>query len=132
MSFVTGDQIVAHLVGDFFLQSDFMAVNKKERILPCLAHVLSYAVPFIFLAPSLLAMLVIIGSHFVIDHWDLPQRAIWAKNWLLSPPSERKTWESCSFTGMSPDRQVWLTMWIMIIVDNTFHIIINALALKWL
>jgi hypothetical protein len=131
MSFITSNQILAHLIGDFFLQNDWMATNKKDKILPCLIHVLVYTVPFMFLTLSPLALLVIAGTHFAIDHWGLPRYLIWARN-QVAPKADRKTWEACSFTGFSPDRPVWLTVWLLIIVDNTIHLVINAAAIKWL
>lgn len=132
MSLITGDQVLAHLVGDYLLQSDWMATNKKDRILPCLVHILTYMVPFLFLTRSILALLVISATHFAIDHWGLPRYLIWAKNWLLSPGGSKPSWDVCSFTGFSPGRPIWLTMWLLIIVDNTLHLIINALAIRWL
>jgi hypothetical protein len=132
MSLITGDQVLAHLVGDYILQSDYMAINKKDRIVPCLIHVLLYTVPFLFLTRSPLALLVIMGTHFVIDHWKFPARLVWIKNWLLAPAKDRKTWEACSFTGYSPDRPVWLTVWLLIAVDNILHLVINGLSIRYL
>jgi len=134
MSLITGNQVLAHLVGDFFLQSDWMATNKKDKVLPCLVHVLLYTVPFLFLTLSPIALLVIAGTHFAIDHWKFPQRLIWAKNWLLTPErtDRRQSWTACSFTGYSPDRPVWLTVWLLIICDNTIHLVINALSIRYL
>ncbi len=132
MSLITSDQILAHLVGDFIIQSDWMATNKKDRILPCLVHVLTYTIPFLFLTLSPLALLVIMGTHFAIDHWKFPQLLIWAKNWLLAPPGSRPAWKACSFTGCSPERPVWLTVWLLIICDNTLHLILNGLAIRYL
>lgn len=132
MSFITGNQVLAHLVGDFFLQSDWMATNKKDRIAPCVVHVLLYTVPFLFLTLSPIALLVICGTHFAIDHWGLPRYLVWAKNWAMAPVSERRTWKECEFTGFSPDRPVWLTVWLLIICDNTIHLVINAAAIRWL
>ena len=40
--------IVAHLVGDFILQNEWMAVNKKQSSLICTIHVLVYLLPFLF------------------------------------------------------------------------------------
>ena len=40
--------IYAHLIGDYLLQTDKMALNKKSSHLWCLLHVLSYMIPFIF------------------------------------------------------------------------------------
>jgi len=131
MSLITGDQFFAHLVGDFLLQSDYMALNKKDRILPCLIHVLLYTVPFLFLTRSPLALLVIMGTHFAIDHWGPHRHFIWAKNQLFAPKAARKTWDECRFTGFSPDRPVWLSVWLSIVVDNTAHLIINGLAIRF-
>jgi hypothetical protein len=132
MSLITGDQILAHLIGDFIFQSDWMATNKKDRITPCVAHVLTYTIPFLFLTLSPAALLVICSTHFVIDHWKIPQMLVWTKNWLLAPAKDRKTWAACSFTGYSPDRPVWLTVWLLIVCDNTIHLVINALSLRYL
>lgn len=132
MSLINGDQVLAHLVGDFVLQSDWMATNKKSRILPCLIHVLTYTIPFLLLTRSPFALLAIMGTHFAIDHWKFPQRLVWAKNWLLSPAKHRKTWDECSFTGYSPDRPVWLTAWLLIAVDNILHLVINGLSIRYL
>lgn len=132
MSLITGNQVLAHLIGDFFFQSDWMATNKKDRILPCLIHVLTYTIPFLFLTLSPLALLIICGTHFAIDHWGLPRYLIWIKNQIFSPKKDRQSWNNCSFTGYSPNRPVWLTMWLLIICDNTLHLIINGMAIKWL
>lgn len=127
--FMTADQLLAHLVGDYFIQSDWMATNKKDRVLPCLVHVLTYILPFLFLTTSAGALAVIAGTHFAIDHWNLARYPIWLKNKLLGGS---KPWKDCSMTGLDPDRPVWLSVWLTIIVDNMFHLIINAAAIKWL
>ena len=43
------DQIVAHLVGDYLFQSHWVATEKTKKNLPCLVHVLLYALPFLLL-----------------------------------------------------------------------------------
>jgi len=132
MSLITGNQLLAHLIGDYILQSDYMATNKKDKILPCLLHILTYIIPFLFLTLSPIALLVIAGTHFAIDHLGLPRHLVWAKNWILSPKVDRKTWQECALTGFSPDRPIWLTLWLLIIIDNTIHLVINGLAIRWL
>ena len=127
--FLTADQLLAHVVGDFFLQSDWMALNKKDRALPCLIHVLLYGLPFLFLTTSPAALAVIVGTHFAIDHWTLARYPIWLKNKVLGGS---KPWRDCQATGFDPDRPIWLAVWLTIIVDNAIHIIINAAAIKWL
>jgi hypothetical protein len=81
---ITADQLVAHAIGDYVLQSDWMASNKTKRSLAALCHVAAYAIPFLFFRPSALAMTVIVGTHFVIDRWRLARFVVWMKN-LLAP-----------------------------------------------
>ena len=58
---------VAHLVGDFILQNEWMAGNKKNRNFACLIHVLVYLVPFL-LCPLDWWQIALIGvQHFSQD-----------------------------------------------------------------
>jgi hypothetical protein len=124
---VTADQLVAHVVGDYVLQSDWMAAHKSRRSLPALVHAALYSVPFLFLSPSSLALLIIFGSHFVIDRWRLARYVSWATN-LLAPLPHR-SWAECQATGYAPERPLWMAQWLLVIVDNTLHVLINAWAL---
>ena len=55
----------------------------------------------------------------------------WAKNWLS--PVRSTSWKLCSFTGNDPERPLWISVWLNIIVDNVMHIIIiiNAAAIYY-
>jgi Protein of unknown function (DUF3307) len=79
---ITADQLTCHAIGDYILQSDWMATEKTKRSIAALVHVLTYALPFLFLRPSVLALFVIVSTHFVIDRWRLARFAVWAKNFL--------------------------------------------------
>jgi hypothetical protein len=122
------DQLVAHAVGDYLLQSDWMARNKTTRSIAALAHVATYALPFLLLRPSLPAFAVIAGTHFVIDRWRLARFVIWAKNWL----GPNRPWSECKATGYPADSPAWLSVWLLIIADNILHVVINGLALGYL
>lgn len=126
---ITADQLVAHAIGDYVLQSDWMATEKTKRSLAALAHVLTYAIPFLFLKPSLLALFVIISTHFVIDRWRLARFVCWLKNY---PYPDSKPWAECSATGYPNDRPAWLAVWLLIIADNVMHVVINGVALMYL
>lgn len=39
---------LAHLVGDFIFQNDWMAKGKKTSSLICLVHIITYLIPFLF------------------------------------------------------------------------------------
>jgi len=60
--------LLAHLIGDYILQSDWMANEKTKRWWPAWAHALTYGLPFLLVTQSPLALAVIIVTHAVIDH----------------------------------------------------------------
>lgn len=126
---ITADQLLCHAVGDYVLQSDWMATAKTKRSVAALAHVVTYALPFLLLRPSLAALAVIVGTHFIIDRWRLARFVVWLKNFLGpgNPP-----WASCNLTGYPNDRPSWMSVWLLIIADNVMHVAINGAALRWL
>ena len=144
---VTADQLLAHLVGDYILQSDWAAVEKKKRWLPALHHAFFYTLPFLLFTRSWVALGVILVSHAIIDHYGLARYVSWAKNWNMpwwelttrydpkagtSYWKGNRPWAACSATGYDPDRPLFLTLWLLFIVDNILHILINGLAIKYL
>lgn len=126
---ITADQLLLHVIGDYVIQSEWMATEKTKRSLAALVHVITYTLPFLLLTRSVAALAVIVGTHFVIDRWRLARFACWAKNW---PWPGRRPWAECRATGYPPATPVWLSTWLMIIVDNTMHVAINGAALRWL
>ena len=125
---ITADQLVAHAVGDYILQSDWMAQEKTKHSLAALCHIGVYLIPFLLLTRSPLALVAIASSHFVIDRWRLARYVVWTKNWM----GTNKPWAECTATGYPPDRPAWLTTWLLIIVDNILHVTCNGLALYYL
>ncbi len=128
--FVTADQVYCHVIGDFFLQSDWQAANKYTRKEVALVHAVLYTLPFLALTRRPTALAVICLSHAIIDHYKLGNYVAWIKNWIS--PERPRPWAECKATGYDPDRPVWLTVWLSILTDNAMHIGINALALKYL
>ena len=127
---ITADQILLHLIGDYLLQSDWMAHNKTRDHFPAAMHALAYSLPFQFLlTPSVAAMAVIAGTHFFIDRYRLARYVVWLKNcmapWIVP-------WAACSTTGYPPDKPTWMAVWLLIIADNILHLVVNGLALKYL
>jgi hypothetical protein len=150
---ITADQLLAHLWGDYIIQSDYEATAKTKQSVACLAHVLTYAIPFLFLRPSVLALSVIISTHFVIDRWRLARHVVWIKNFIgpkryinvamldgcgsdsgvhMSVWCRNLPWSECKATGYPPLTPPFLAFWLMIFADNILHITINGLALKYL
>lgn len=126
---ITADQLVAHAIGDYVIQSDWMAQEKTSSSIAAAAHALSYTVPFAFLTQSWLALLVVVSTHFVIDRFRLARYLVWAKN-ALAPQRYRHPWDECSGTGYHASRPAWLAVWLLIIADNVLHVLCNGLALS--
>lgn len=128
---ITADQLLAHAIGDYILQSDWMANEKTKKSVAALCHAITYSLPFLIFAPSYEAFMVIAGTHFIVDRWRLARYVVYLKN-FCAPQAYRYQWVQCSGTGYHNDRPVWLSVWLLIIADNVMHVLINGLALKYL
>lgn len=138
MMLVTADQIVCHLIGDYVIQSDWMAAEKTKKLWVAFVHAMSYSVPFWFLIDwdkyssggVCWPIVAIVFTHAIIDRWRLARYLCWMKNFLQ--PKMNHLWSECSTTGYHKDRPVWMAVWLMIITDNTIHVLINAVAIRYL
>lgn len=152
---ITADQLLAHAIGDYVLQSDWMASKKRTDPIACLVHAMVYTlcfIPFVWGSHSWASpLLVICGTHQLIDHFGLARYVVWAKNflaprWLVWMPTcklagcqlhqetriRNLPWRSCQKTGYLPDAPDFLAVWLLIIADNVLHVVINGLALRFL
>lgn len=155
------EQLLAHIFGDYVLQSDYLAQNKNKQSIPCLVHVLIYTSIFLLFTTSWKALLVIGGTHFIIDRFPgIIKKLIWWKN-HINPNLSYAPYRLCNMTGCfdniknelnndiyvkkfaenqkSTDpievfhpRLNYITAWLYIITDNFFHLTINYLAIKYL
>ena len=124
----TADQIMAHLVGDYILQTEWMVSKKGSSSLACLIHVFFYTLPFLLITKEPVALAIIAGTHFLIDRWRLARVVVWAKN---RPWPGSKSWQECKATGYPPELPIWLSTWLVIIVDNIIHLLINGVAIHY-
>lgn len=123
--------VLLHFVGDYLTQTSWMANEKVKRWWPAWVHATIYTLPFILLTTSIPALLTIQVTHAIIDHYRLAKHFIWLKN-RLSPGPHPSWAEAKENGGFSKETPVWMAIWLMIITDNTIHILINAAALTWL
>lgn len=120
--------LLAHLVGDYLLQTHWMATQKTERWSPAIIHGIVYTLPFLFITQAPLALLIICVTHIVIDRYRLARHFVWAKN-QLAPAAFRPERAALKTTGYSADTPAWLSTWLLIIADNTTHLLINTAAI---
>lgn len=161
---ITGDQILCHMIGDYLLQSDWMAQRKAKSWVVANVHALTYTIPFAVMLwlqgtqweKMWLALVLIECTHFFIDHTRLARYVCWLKNFLAprwietERVLEKRTtavgvssvkefpyrlrnykWEDCKDTGYYKGNPVWLNVWLMIIADNTLHVLCNGLIIYY-
>jgi hypothetical protein len=128
-----------------------MANRKTRSWTVAMVHGLVYALPFLLFNPSMLAFYAIWWSHALIDRYRLARFVVWAKNFIAPLADEELNtdrgagveggwkwarwwypWAECAGTGYHKDRPAFLAVWLLIIADNTLHLICNGLALKYL
>lgn len=123
--------LLAHLVGDYLLQSHYMAVEKTKRWFPAILHGVVYTLSFLLITQSIPALLVIAGTHAIIDRYRLAKHVVWVKN-FIAPKGYNTSWEDSKATGYPSSTPPWMATWLMIIADNSLHILINVAAIMWL
>ena len=123
------EQALLHLWGDYITQTDWMAIEKISKNKAAWCHAIVYGLPFLLITQSPLALVVIIISHFFIDRYRLAKYVVFAKN---KATDFSLTWEDCKATGYPSNTPAWLSVWLLIIADNTIRLTINYLAIRFL
>lgn len=107
--------LMAHLVGDYVAQNDWMAQNKTTQSWPCLVHCFFYTLAVATGAALQLypmqwhGLLLVFATHFPMDRFRL------ARKWMTLNGQE-------SFaTGV-------FAPWSIIVVDNIIHLVILGVA----
>jgi hypothetical protein len=99
--------IYAHLIGDYLIQNDWMAVGKKKRSWICAVHVLAYLVPFLFCGLSWWQLALIGVEHFIQDRTGI---VVW---FMKAKGSAAFATGPCS-------------PWSIIVTDNIMHVLFMA------
>lgn len=109
-------QFILHAVGDYLIQNDWMAQNKKvltwKGELACQVHCITYSLPFLLIG-SQLAVVFIYATHYAIDRSSFV-------SWFMK------------VTGKKDFSKPPFAPWSIFVVDNTFHVLCNYIALTYL
>ena len=107
--------IIAHLVGDYLIQTEFEALNKalgrfwnRALISHCVKYTLSFVPFLIWFGLPLWWLLVIYGSHMMLD-----------RRWFI-------LWWRKFITRNSED-SIKATFWLTVVIDQIFHVIVLAI-----
>ncbi|TWT04491.1 DUF3307 domain-containing protein [Planococcus sp. CPCC 101016] len=104
--------LIGHLIGDFLLQTSWMAKHKASKWLPLLTHVSVYTIVIavfgIFSGGlSLPALAIIFIGHIILDR----------RSFVMF-------WVERIQTAKGPEKA-----WLSIMADQIFHIILLAIAI---
>jgi hypothetical protein len=116
--------LFGHLIGDYFVQNDWMALNKSKNSFHCAIHVTLYTLSIVFFTsfnPLWLAFVWL--SHFVVDRFSLADK--WLQ--LTNGCSPTKYIETAYLSTNKEQRnfialRAGFTAFVYIVVDNTIHL----------
>ncbi len=106
--------LVGHLVGDYLLQNDWMAHNKKTSSSACLVHSFLWSASVcLFAGWGLWAFAILSASHFLLDRTEI------VKWWM-------------DFAGQQGFRTGPCSPWSSIVIDNVWHILTIWMVWKFI
>ena len=92
---------IAHVIGDFILQNEWMAIGKRQSSWACLVHVLVYLIPFMFVGWTWWQLLLLGAVHYSQDRTNF---VYWWVNNYKKVPNDN-----------------WHT--VPLLVDQAFHLV---------
>lgn len=138
--------VLGHFIGDFVLQKDWMALNKKTSLLPCVVHCFTYSTVVtlclsVAIHPSIFLFLFIYATHHILDGTHLVDK--WMKfygirSWDSSLPRGedrygRKTYIIWTEYPTTKDTVVTtLGAIIYVAIDNTLHFAMMMFGIRYL
>jgi len=120
--------LLGHLVGDYLLQNNFMALNKSKFSLKgwfaCIIHciIYTYAVCLVMQEYNWLWIAIVFLSHFFIDKFSLA--ALYLKALKSRDLSKIIRIDKSTVLHMPDAIQAMVTIFVVIVADNTMHLLL--------
>lgn len=99
------EAVIGHLVGDYILQNDWMALNKKQSSFHCFVHCAIWtACVCLFGGFGIVAAAILFVTHFIQDRTSII-------SWWMD------------LIGQKQFRTGICSPWSVIVVDNVWHLL---------
>ena len=130
------DILIGHLIGDYFLQNDWLALSKNKHTglgwLTCTVHCILYTLAVCAITRTLEIPWVVLVflSHFIIDKFGLPEKYLKA----INGRSLERFMNNKDNAKYSPHigLRCGFTTLVFVVVDNTMHLILMCYGWRYL
>lgn len=128
-------ELICHLLGDYCFQDHWMANLKTKSSAIAALHAFVYASVFfaVFVAfgdANWVSIVPIAVTHFLIDRYRLA--ALWVDWWGVGKPGFLAKLAGYDKEMPADAFGASVKFWLLIIVDNTMHLVINHASLALL
>lgn len=108
------EAIIGHLVGDYLVQNQWMAVGKKKSSFICAIHCLVWTFMVCIFSGTIgvLGSIILFVTHFAQDRTNIISHYM-------------------TFVGQADFRDGPCKPWSSIVVDNVWHIVVIYLVIKF-
>jgi hypothetical protein len=134
---LTGDQfarlLLGHLVGDYLLQNNWMALNKKKRIWVAAVHCAIWTAGVVAFVPELLGVVptaAVFASHLLLDATDIVDR--WLKIIRGRCMESVLAYTEQDHSELHKRFYVAYTALVQAVADNALHLLFLYLICRFL
>ena len=123
-------QLLCHWLGDYPLQSSYMALNKYQSKRAATIHAIAYTLPFLLLTQNPLEIALIAIGHGLADHYRLASVVPRITNldwsgWVWYGWKDGRSYNPNEQPPYFPPELAWVTHW----TDQGLHLVWNYLVL---
>lgn len=120
--------LLGHLVGDYILQNNWMALNKKANSTACIVHCLVWTCSVVLFLPEIWGSLLILFLPIFLSHYVLDVSSF-VDSFLdmIGGRSYKSAEAYCERTDVSDAQRGYMrayTALVQTVADNTMHLLL--------